>query len=469
MSLAASSMPAVRWDSGDVIELFRKSIEDIFPPAKTELLSPDVTKRILRRHRRADRQVPEVLWDQSICSIVAFLHASGRVEGELTPSRVGYGIRVEVSSAHDLKSELHFVCCFVRLFNEDLVRCSTMEDRDAWDALCETRFPRAIADMSPFDRRGAFDWIQAMEQSMSLTYEGRSVRHSVLCVHDSNLIMRRIGRYVARLDSPLTMKSALLDEKWVRAVVDGDRVILLSDAAGKIVGLVSFSSMVRDGRARGAESLYAPHTSLSPLQHMMRKNDMAFIVSEHGDLYVQFWDGIVFKKSQARWRYQNYMSVHRCMCGFLEENVVLSVLRAVLDLSFEREGALIFIRPKRNLHGWEPIADFHDQSRANGVLRNALRGMRITKWADRQVITSAASTDGATVLDEDGRVVDVACMIAPPPEDVLRAHGFEQHKSFDGARAKAAWHASFAGTAIKVSEDGPITIWQKGKCIAQID
>ncbi len=60
-------------------------------------------------------------------------------------------------------------------------------------------------------------------------------------------------------------------------------------------------------------------------------------------------------------------------------------------------------------------------------------------------------------------------MVKPAPDEVLREHGFGRAQSADGARTSAAWRASFSGIAIKVSDDGPITIWRDGVRLTHLD
>ena len=40
--------------------------------------------------------------------------------------------------------------------------------------------------------------------------------------------------------------------------------------------------------------------------------------------------------------------------------------------------------------------------------------------------------------------------------------------SMPGARALAAWRASFRGVALNVSEDGPITVYERGATLGRI-
>lgn len=85
-----------------------------------------------------------------------------------------------------------------------------------------------------------------------------------------------------------------------------------------------------------------------------------------------------------------------------------------------------------------------------------------------KLITAAAATDGATILTKGGRVLDIACMVQTPTPDILIANGFDAPKTFPGARSTAAWNASMFGTVLKVSADGPISIWRHGIEIAQV-
>jgi DNA integrity scanning protein DisA with diadenylate cyclase activity len=59
-------------------------------------------------------------------------------------------------------------------------------------------------------------------------------------------------------------------------------------------------------------------------------------------------------------------------------------------------------------------------------------------------------------------------MIGQPTDTKLKQAGLAKLERFSGARSTAAWNASIYGIAIKVSEDGPISIFRQGKLIAQI-
>lgn len=190
--------------------------------------------------------------------------------------------------------------------------------------------------------------------------------------------------------------------------------------------------------------------------------------SARGNLFVVLGTGIVFQRSQGRWHYLNYMNAHRCLEAFLSPRVVTAVLRAALDLSFEGIGALFCI-PTRRTSVDSMIKDHEAADRPNRALRESLRGLKITRWEQRQVIAASAATDGAVVLTRSGSLLDIACMIVTPkPERIRKVTGSEAPQTFGGSRSTAAWNASMYGLSLKVSEDGPITIYRLGKEIYRL-
>jgi len=301
---------------------------------------------------------------------------------------------------------------------------------------------------------------------MTLTYEGNPARHSVLFCKKFSHTIGRLQRHFAPFKKKISIGDALLNQKWIRSVVDSHRVTMVATKGngGGIVGLLSFSTLPRDV----PRQIYAPHESLIYLQAAMSPGDMALVAAEHGDLFILLGNGIVFQRTQGRWHYLNYENAHRILRAYLSESLTTSVLRAAIDLSFERTGALLCIPDRRTVVP-QMVPDHKDTGRPNKLLRESLKGLTIKRWEQRQVITAAAGTDGATVFARNGDLIDIACMIArPPPKTLRRVTGTSEPKTFSGARSTAAWNASIYGLSIKVSEDGPITVYRHGAEIYQL-
>lgn len=102
------------------------------------------------------------------------------------------------------------------------------------------------------------------------------------------------------------------------------------------------------------------------------------------------------------------------------------------------------------------------------MLRRAVQALDVTKEDDRTVLRSIAAVDGAVIVGRDGTVLDAACMIGEPAPAALKAAGHAAPRLFSGARSTASWNASINGLAIKVSEDGPITVLEGGVVIGRL-
>lgn len=77
---------------------------------------------------------------------------------------------------------------------------------------------------------------------------------------------------------------------------------------------------------------------------------------------------------------------------------------------------------------------------------------------DPSVFAALASLDGATVVDPVGRLLAAGAILRHPAIDDLHPSG-----ASEGARTTAAIAASRFGPVLKVSEDGVITFFDRGK------
>ncbi len=304
-----------------------------------------------------------------------------------------------------------------------------------------------------------------MESSMFLTYEGKSVEHVILLPYKFEGTLKKLKDSFVKLKKTLTIEQALLEEKWIRAVVDGRRVAMLGTKknSGSINGFISLPEI----KSKKKFSFYAPHESLEDLQSVLEKNDMAFVATSSGDILILLGTGIVFQKTQGKWRYLNYNHFHQILIEFVGESVTNSIVSAVLNLSFERRGALLcIVKTKQSVKAL--VSDHGKDTQANSFLRKGLKGLDITNRAEKQIITAAAAIDGAVILDENGKVFDIACMVGKANDEQMNKLGIEEAQVFPGARTTAAWNASLFGIAIKVSADGQIIVFYEGKIIWEI-
>ncbi|WP_257458242.1 hypothetical protein [Archangium lipolyticum] len=438
----------------DALASLATAFKDIFPGSTTTSLTAAELSALLESLGSRAAFKPKVLTlDES--RLVALLYFGQPVaQGALL-----LDLRRPVRT-----SDSHFARAFCRVFNDDLTHVSAAWPLDEhWSSLEQTRLRRAVARFLNYRPHKMSNWVRAMEDSMALTYEGRNVRHCLIIARKAPKLTQKLQSKFIPLPGGISIENALLREKWIRTVVDGRRVALLGSMhSGSIIGFISLAEVDRNDAALR----YAPHETLVPVQAVLAHaaHDVALVASPQGDLFILSGKGSVFQKTHGHWRVLDYEALHERISSRFREDVVIGVLRAAIDLSFERTGALFCLLDSRE-EITDLVPDHGHPLAANSHLRRSLRGQNIAVWAQRQVITAAAATDGAVVLDKDGNVVDIACMVSSPKE--ISRLGVRE-PSMPGARSLAAWRASFRGVAVNVSEDGPITVYERGAEIGRI-
>jgi hypothetical protein len=133
-----------------------------------------------------------------------------------------------------------------------------------------------------------------------------------------------------------------------------------------------------------------------------------------------------------------------------EANALISVLFAISDLRF---GSLVLVAADPN-HLPSPAGSIAS-SDASSALQNAIIGSRLSELLQSNTAIGVLTSDGLTTFDKDG-----VCLRAGEIID-LQVGG--SRKVAGGGRTQAALTASYFGVAIKVSEDGPITVFRDGK------
>lgn len=361
--------------------------------------------------------------------------------------------------------DISFAQNFMKIFNEDIRRApSCHKNHELWQVLRQTQFQRAIARLSWFNPLHVSKWIRAFESAQFYTYEGRRVSLYVLMSGNISEVKKRLGiKYIA-FRSSKDFQEVIHGEKWIRSVIEGKRAMLLGNGkSGTILGLavVPFPGEFVEKQD------YAPHYSLVGLQGLMGSRDLLLAANGDSDTVIMLGNESCFQRIQGKWHYRNYTHLEKIVAqsaADMSVHVRRELLRSILDLSYEKKGAIFLIANSKNKIG-AVVSDHNERNKVNHLLRGALRGLSLSEWDQRSIILSAAGTDGATLLTKAGKIIDIACMIETPTISLLSAYGFDRPRKFSGARTTAAWNASFHGLTIKVSSDGPIEIYQYGKCI----
>jgi hypothetical protein len=280
------------------------------------------------------------------------------------------------------------------------------------------------------------------------TYENRALTFG--CILD----------HAAPSAAPVVFPRDFLDTKKYRALSDGFRTAYYLSGLGQLIDFVDLDGF--DGRELSGKHFYPAWAE--PMARASRDRKCGVALSRQGDLLVFDEGTLRFTYRNGHWQYWNHSHLVRLLRDRARaQNVAPSFLgyligeiyRSALDISFRRSGGLfVILRNKANLHMIVRSGDAINErgrSRADAAFDWAVGGKAVA----RSVIVELASLDGAVVLNNSAAILAYGA--------VLRPRKLGHVRGSEGSRTKAAIGASFYGLAVKVSSDGDITVYHRGK------
>jgi DisA bacterial checkpoint controller nucleotide-binding len=258
-----------------------------------------------------------------------------------------------------------------------------------------------------------------------------------------------------------------LTRKRYRALSDGYYSSYLVSQAGR---LIAFCSLASEAHSSTGGS-YSPDWC-EDLANNSRKARIGVCLTRHGDLLVFERGSLRFTCRFGQWQYWNHAHLVDLLHSLARvqktpksttRKVVRSVYRAALDVSFRRSGGLfIVLRDKRRLHDFVRPGDALSDAKRLPVDNDFDQSLpsKSILTIPRNLTVELAALDGAIVLSNEGNLLAYAAVLAPKKRGSVSKE--------EGSRTKAAIGSSKYGLAIKVSSDGDISIYAKGKKFIQI-
>jgi hypothetical protein len=284
------------------------------------------------------------------------------------------------------------------------------------------------------------------------TYENKSL--SFGCIIDSK-----------RKEKPshAAFPREFLKEKKYKALSDGFRTAYYVSSAGQLLGFIDLEATKAE--ALTAHSYYPDWAE--PLARNSRGRGYGIALSRQGDMLVFDRGTLRFTHRNGRWQYWNHNHIVNLLSDRTKaqkvlprivSSVVVAVYLGALDVSFRRSGGLfVILHNRRNLRQIVRSGDaIGDQNRSlpDKDFDEVLQGRKIQGFSSN-VAVELAALDGAIVLSNDGEILAYGAILSPKKAGRLR--------SAEGSRTKAAIGASNYGLAIKISSDGDIDVFHKGK------
>jgi DNA integrity scanning protein DisA with diadenylate cyclase activity len=260
------------------------------------------------------------------------------------------------------------------------------------------------------------------------------------------------------------------------------RTVFLVDRQGDLARMIDVSRWA--DAAQGCEPLVhpCPRQYVSHAKATRCGGHVCLVLTPSQEIKVFAEGTLMFSFSDARWRLLDIPSkfaVWREAVGKAGwPDLASSIFQAALNLSESRIGALFVVLrdPARSVPQLIALTDQMatevavddpqdpenlSPRHAKRALHHVVRGMNLVDL-EPSVLEAIGGLDGAVVTDLDGRLITFGAILR------IAAETLDMGRAVQGARTLAGLAASLHGPVLKVSEDGYLTMFLKGRRVWEL-
>jgi hypothetical protein len=444
--------------------VLRRTLEHFFPDAQLDVLG--------------DRSIID--WDGSSDETYYRLHDDPNgmgVEIEWLGSRLVF---LPGNPAPLLSTERRLVEVIVQaidirfrgLFNQELshrlerfqYQTEDLIVADYLDAVSPYRIPAAL---------------EALRVAALSTYENRRVSTGALLLgteHDP------AAPAYKNVEGAPSFNARLTAIKGFHRLCDGVRTVFLVDRQGDLARMIDIERWAEV--TQGCDPLVhpCPRQYVSHAKATRCDGHVCLVLTPSQEIKVFAEGTLMFSFSDARWRVLDIPSKFAVWREAVGQSgwphLASSIFQAALNLSESRLGALFVVLrdPSRSVPqlvalsdqmAAEVIADDPQDpenlspKHAKRALHHVVRGMKLADL-EPSVLEAIGSLDGAVVTDLEGRLITFGAILR------IAAETLEMGRAVQGARTLAGLAASLHGPVLKVSEDGYLTMFLKGRRVWEL-
>jgi DNA integrity scanning protein DisA with diadenylate cyclase activity len=321
--------------------------------------------------------------------------------------------------------------------------------------------------------------LEALRAAALSTYENRRVSTGALLLgtdHDPTA-----PGYTNIAGAP-SFTARLTAIKGFHRLCDGVRTIFLVDRQGDLARMIDVARWAEV--CQGCEPLVhpCPRTYVSHAKATRSGGHVCLVLTPTQEIKVFAEGTLMFSFSDARWRLLDIPSKFAVWSEAVGRtgwrDLARTVFQAALNLSESRLGALFVVLrdPEQSIPqliapadqiSWDVAADDPQDpenlspKHAKRALHHVVRGMKLSDL-EPSVLEAISCLDGAVVTDQNGRLITFGAILRIAPETL------EMDRAVQGARTLAGLAASLHGPVLKVSEDGYLTMFLKGRRVWEL-
>lgn len=426
-----------------------------FPAARFEA---DGSNVLPHADFRCDCQAERTKWDQVLLDWLGQRYALQRANRPFTESER----RLIQAIGRVLTAR------YQALFNPDIAA----KNFHLFHGLPEDRYVSAFLDPAPYENLETLagkqdrvaDAIEVLRSSALTTHENRRVSTGAL------LLGRRSPARQPASDG-LRYSPALTFIRSFPRLCDGLHTVALVNARGRWIDIVDLDDW-SECAASGSLPLPSPSAYWTHCRATLGNDNLCLALTPSGEIKA-FAGGVqAFSFLHGRWRLTDFEWKYRRWAEAVgNEELAKLVLQVALDLAESRRGGLFAILDDAaSVGSLVSPADLlvHEELEVPGAqgadskrsLYYLLNGKRATDLKPA-VLRTLAAVDGGIVLDREGRLLAFGAILRHHNESEAAPDRVAQ----GGGRSVAALTASHYGRALKISEDGMISFFEKGNWV----
>ncbi len=310
------------------------------------------------------------------------------------------------------------------------------------------------------DRNKGFWPIQQLVQLLKnlsyQRYEGKPATTGFLVHRTTEPALKKTvkdrGHTIIPLQPHQNISPTFLDNPITYRFIDGNNLFFITTIQMQVIGLLRTA-------ANAVQTDIERLTQREIFSLVKRSGSGAFAitVNEASEIEVLISPAKIFVRRRGVWAVFDPEIFRSFLSGSIEVSAVDDLLWTVYAVSKLRHGTVILIHEgtprhlstlkKGSVGGDDPVGR---------LLTGHVKGQTIAELKANGTLLRILSSDGMTVLDKAGKLLETGFIIDT-------SHAREMVTG--GGRTTAAIAASFFGKVIKVSQDGPIELYHDGKLI----
>lgn len=298
-------------------------------------------------------------------------------------------------------------------------------------------------------------YLRLLQELTYQKYETNNCTSGFVCVKNTDQFlcdMKKTGKYLfIKFEKSIKISNQFFDKPASYRYVDGRNSFYLCTRNENVEGIICFNnpqeySIIERCAGRHIEELLSLNCC-KWISYVGYSQDVV--------LYARRYSQIKWEKNKWHLREKEQIEkilIERMLC---DNDFAHSITKVIFTLSELHMGSLILITQDKvpNIKGKI------DNTLLGEALYQTIKNMGYKELIKTNRILGLLSSDGLTVFNKDGDVMDCGSII-----DLAGGNG---HVT-GGGRTQAASIASNYGISIKISEDGPISVFEKGSCIMSI-